>query len=110
MGRVAHQSPSCTDFGQFGLQLPCLEMGHEKELIIKGGAYGIGNLLKWHFMGPVPPFRLSKAGIYILAMCNFQCYAMCEKHNLEIIFYSCNGQNTSFLGTVPLLPLVMLWL
>lgn len=40
---------------------------YERELIIKGGAYGIGNLLKWHFMGPVPPFRLSKAGIYILA-------------------------------------------
>lgn len=74
MGRVAHQSPSCADCGlspvrqqQFGVQRSCLEMGHERELIIEGGAYGIGELLKWHLLGPVPPFRLSKAGIYILA-------------------------------------------
>lgn len=25
-------------------------------------------------------------------MCNFHCCAMCERHSLEIIFYSCNGQ------------------
>lgn len=43
MGRVAHQSLSCSDFGLFpdrqkqsGAQWPALEMGHEREPIIKG--------------------------------------------------------------------------